>query len=67
MSHRHDPRQIVAKFDSNCNQCGRRLRKGTQIYYWPLTKTVKCGICGERDFLEFIASLQDEQFYNHQS
>ena len=59
----NDPRQITAKFNSQCKSCGKVIRKGEQLFYWPLTKTAKCTECGEADYRVSMAAIQDEENY----
>ena len=34
-SYSGDPRQITARFASKCHTCGKPIKKGEQIIYWP--------------------------------
>jgi hypothetical protein len=35
-----DPREITAKFDSQCAQTGKPIKKGDQCIYYPVGKAV---------------------------
>lgn len=37
-----DPRIIIAKFDSKCNETGKVIKKGQECIYYPLNKKVYC-------------------------
>jgi hypothetical protein len=56
-----DPRQITAKFSSNCSKCKERILKGASIYYWQSSGEVFCSSCGEKPFREFLFSIADEE------
>ena len=58
-----DPRQISAKFSSNCCKCKTRIPKGTTIYYWPASSEVFCSSCGDAPFRGFLSSVADEEVY----
>jgi hypothetical protein len=58
-----DPRQIGAKFSSNCSKCKTRIRKGDTIYYWPSSGEVFCTSCGDAPFRQFLSSVADEEVY----
>lgn len=38
-------REIIAKFDSRCVNCGTKLHKGTRILYRPQSKTAVHILC----------------------
>lgn len=63
MTQKNDPRIITAKFNSKCSKCGKPIKKGDYIYYWPLEKQAVCD-CGKTDYENFILSVQDEELYN---
>jgi len=58
-----DPRQISAKFSSNCCKCKTRIPKGATIYYWPSSGEVFCSSCGDSPFRQFLSSVADEEVY----
>jgi len=58
-----DPRQISAKFSSNCCKCKARIQKGATIYYWPSSGEVFCTICGDEPFRQFLSTAADEEVY----
>jgi ribosomal protein S27E len=62
----NDPRVIVAKFESSCKKCGKKIKKGTELYYWPSSREINCLACGETDYNQFLSSAQDEEFYASQ-
>ena len=64
-SYRKDPYWTTARFVSKCRTCGRAIRKGERIYYYPAGRVVlcdndNCGGQGERDFQ---AAAFDESMY----
>lgn len=54
-----DPRWITARFDSKC-QCGKAIRRGTRIFYYPNGKTALCADCSQKASAEFSAAAADE-------
>ena len=60
-----DPYPLKARFDSDCAGCGKRIRKGDSIYYWPNGRKAYCE-CGEKDYRAFLAAKQDEAWYQSQ-
>ena len=61
-----DPRQIAARFPSKCHTCGKPIKKGEQIIYWPNGKQAGHLQCDEADYLKSLASFEDEEAYNRQ-
>ena len=61
-----DPRQITARFPSTCHTCGKPIKKGEEIIYWPNGKKVGHLACDQADFARSIASFEDEERYNGQ-
>jgi hypothetical protein len=62
-SYRKDPYWTVARFDSSCS-CGACIKKGTDMFYYPLTKTALCPQCSNKAAGDFELARQDEDFYN---
>jgi hypothetical protein len=62
--YRNDPRQITARFSSTCHTCGKKIEKGEQIIYWPLTKNAGHIKCDEADFRKSLESFEDEERYH---
>ena len=68
MSHTHysgDPRQITARFPSTCHTCGKLIKKGETIIYWPNGKKAGHYDCDIQDYRQSIASFEDEDRYNN--
>lgn len=61
-----DPRAITARFSSTCKKCGKVIRKGETLYYWPNTKDAFCKTCGEPEYDRFVSAAVDEDLYNGQ-
>lgn len=59
--YKNDPVNIAAKFNGNCNICGKSIKKGDPLYYWPATKTALCENCGAVEFARFISLALDEE------
>ncbi len=65
-SYKGDPMWITARFNSQCDSCGETVHKGDRAFYYPRGKKVygsRCD-CGERNNADFVAAVQDEDFYN---
>ena len=68
MSHTHysgDPRQITARFPSTCHTCGKPIKKGETIIYWPNGKKAGHYDCDIKDYRQSLASFEDEDRYNN--
>ena len=37
---KYDPKIILARFNSKCNETGKEIKKGTKCLYYPLEKKV---------------------------
>ena len=61
-----DPRQITARFASKCHTCGKPIKKGESIIYWPNGKHAGHLTCDEADYRNSLASFEDEERYNSQ-
>ncbi len=62
-----DPRWLTARFVSKCT-CGKSIRKGERIFYFPTTRTALCQQpCGEKAAAEFYAGAADEAFATGQT
>ena len=59
---RGDPKWIKAKFSSSCHGCKRTVKKGDDIFYYPIDRTVLCDApnCGLKASQEFEAAKFDE-------
>lgn len=61
-----DPRWITARFNSHCHKCDCTIRRGSQAFYYPKSKSVYCaGPCGQVAESDFLSYAQDEYAYNH--
>jgi len=58
-----DPRRIIAHFSNTCHTCGKTIRKGEEIIYWPNGKHAGHLSCDEADFRRSVASFEDEDQY----
>lgn len=58
------PYWLNAKFASKCT-CGKQIRKGDRIYYYPATHSAVCQDCGDKAAHELAAADFDEQVYNY--
>ena len=61
-----DPRQITAHFKSTCHTCGKPIKKGEQIIYWPNVKHAGHLACDDADYRKSLASFDDEAAYNRE-
>ena len=61
-----DPYWTRARFVSTCRHCGRTIRTGEEIFYYPKGKQVYCDApaCGKAASADFLAAAQDEDVYN---
>ena len=57
-SYSGDPRQITARLASKCHTCGKPIKKGEQIIYWPNGKHAGHLKCDEADYRNSLASLK---------
>lgn len=70
-----DPYWLNARFDSTCSKCGRPIKKGQKIFYYPNGKQVLCtnpnppsgATCGGQASAEFESAKADEAVYNGQN
>ena len=59
-----DPRWLTARFDSTCRKCGKRIKRGESIFYYPTGKVTYCaGECGKAASRDFEAAAFDESVY----
>jgi hypothetical protein len=61
-----DPRLITARFPVKCHTCGKPIKKGESIIYWPNGKHAGHLACDEADYQNSLASFEDEERYNSQ-
>ena len=63
------PYWITAHYGGKCSnpQCGRGVKKGEEILYYPATKTFLCCYepCGQKAQREMDAERQDEETMNY--
>lgn len=64
--YKNDPRVTMSKFNSTCSKCGKPIKKGEEIVYWPANKEAQHHACGQHDYQKFCESAQDEDFLNNQ-
>jgi len=64
-----DPYWTEAHYFSTCSRCGRHIRAGEQIFYYPKGRRVYCDApgCGVACSAEFTAAAEDEAFMSGQS
>ncbi len=61
----NDPRWIRARFPGTCARCAAPIPKGSEAYWYPLTRDLYCDkeTCGRREAREFAAAAADEDRY----
>ena len=61
-----DPYWLSARFASDCSQCRRSIKKGEDIFYYPIGKRVLCNhpACGGAASAEFEGARADEDRFN---
>ena len=57
---------MTSRFESTCHTCGKKIRKGEQIIYWPLTKDAGHLTCDDESYRKSLESFADEEMYNAQ-
>jgi len=55
-----DPRSLEAKYPGTCCTCGKAIRKGERIAYWPNGRKVYCWPCGEQPLREAQSEMAQE-------
>jgi len=63
-----DPYQMTAKYNGVCSACGKPIKKGDTMYYWPANPRNKRSTCecGAADYRRFLCSVADEAVYASQ-
>ena len=62
--YRDDPHWIRVKYQGSCKQCGERLARGDQAFYYPKGRSMYCETCGATYSREFEAAASDEYAYS---
>lgn len=64
-SYSGDPHWTTAKFDSVCSKvgCGKKIKKGAKIFYYPRTKSVYCEEHGKIAEKDFRSKVEEEDYY----
>ena len=64
------PYWITARYGGKCSnpKCGRPVKKGEEIFYYPATRTFLCCYepCGQQAARDLAADDQDQLMYNAQ-
>ena len=60
----NDPFEMVSKFNSTCKKCGKEIKKGEKIVYFPLTKSAYHAECGAQSLAESRSAIMDEEVLN---
>jgi len=60
-----DPHWLSAKFDSVCSKvgCGKKLKKGDRIFYYPKSKSAYCEEHGKIAERDFRTKSEEEDYY----
>lgn len=58
-----DPRRMLAKFNNPCTVCGKPIRTGEEIIYWPMAKKAGHFKCYEKEWGQFQEGKMDEETY----
>ena len=63
---RNDPRWLKARYKGQCKRCGKDIKPGDNIYYYPLGKVCYCDAdkCGKACEADFRSKACDEDVYN---
>lgn len=61
----NDPRWINARFESICAHCGKKIKRGDRVFYYPLHKRVFCDgdSCGKHCERDFRNCCEAEDYY----
>ena len=54
-----DPKWLTARYPGRCAGCGESIRRGSEIFYYPIGRKVFSGKCADdasRDFQSMTAS-----------
>ena len=57
-----DPRWLSARFASTCPKCGKRIKEGDEIYYFPRGRQAYCQDCGQPEYRRLLAEDSMERF-----
>ena len=58
--YKNDPFWMQAKFSSDCS-CGKEIKKGDSIFYYPTDRTAICADCGKRGESDLYDEMLNEQ------
>ena len=59
----NDPRPITVRYQGNCAECNKILKRCTEAYYWPPDGKLYCLTCGQSEYRQFISAAADEEVY----
>jgi hypothetical protein len=59
-----DPFWMKAKYEGKCSDCKEVIKKGDQMWYYPIGKVTMCQKCGAAAEAKFLEQVQDEEFLN---
>ena len=65
--HNKDPFWMTAKFNGKCASCGSAIKRGTQIWYMPASRSAygeNCCDAGRQHERDFGAACFDEAAYS---
>jgi len=60
-NYHRDPRWIIAKFNSICS-CGKKIKRGDRIYYYPSEREAVCDICGKAGEYDLKKEISMDNF-----
>jgi hypothetical protein len=55
-----DPRWITARFTCECVKCRTQIKAGEKVFWFPLSRTPYCSVCGEEHARRFAAEQFDD-------
>lgn len=58
-----DPHWLPARFDGLCKKCGKKVKKGDRIFYYPKGKSAYCETCGKLAEKDFRNMTEAEDYY----
>lgn len=61
-----DPRPMTSRFAGKCHTCGKPIKIGEEIIYWPNGKKAGHLACDLAEFGRSVESFQDEEAYQRE-
>ena len=59
-----DPRPMTSRYSGTCHTCGKPIKRGEEIIYWPSSRVAGHYACDVADYKHSLASFEDEDTMN---